>query len=333
MISASEIHKRLSSAWPRILLDLGIPESALSNKHGPCPACGGTDRFRFDNKWAQGNFICGQCGAGDGFTLLQRVYGWSFREAVKRVVEAAGLTRPNGARSQVCATLPTPIPDRGRRVATPTAQVLRLHRGCCALESCADAVSYLASRALWPLPPGCTLSAHAAADYFETGRRIGRFPALVADVLDVAGEFVTCHVTWLREGRKLTGREPRKILSGLAGRVGCAARLMPATEVLGIAEGIETALAAAVLDEVPVWASLNAPLLARFDPPAGVLLLRVYADRDKAGHTAALQLMQRLQRRLQVEIRVPSAPAKDWNDVLNAHAPQRPPRAARVFSP
>jgi putative DNA primase/helicase len=34
-------------AWPRVLAQLGIPESALRNKHSPCPACGGKDRFRF----------------------------------------------------------------------------------------------------------------------------------------------------------------------------------------------------------------------------------------------------------------------------------------------
>jgi hypothetical protein len=39
------------------------------------------------------------------------------------------------------------------------------------------------------------------------------------------------------------------------------------------------------------------------------------ADRDEAGLTAALE---RLQGRLRVKIRIPSAPAKDWNDVLIA---------------
>jgi len=43
-------------------------------------------------------------------------------------------------------------------------------------------------------------------------------------------------------------------------------QLMPAGGVLGIAEGIETALSAAVLDGVPVWAALNTSLLARFEP-------------------------------------------------------------------
>jgi putative DNA primase/helicase len=92
MMRADEIHARLGSSWPDVLARLGIPETSLRNKHGPCPACGGKDRFRFDNKRGRGDFICNQCGAGDGFKLLQLSYGWSFSEARNRVIAAAGLT-------------------------------------------------------------------------------------------------------------------------------------------------------------------------------------------------------------------------------------------------
>jgi hypothetical protein len=42
----------------------------------------------------------------------------------------------------------------------------------------------------------------------------------------------------------------------------------------------------------------------------------IYADRDEAGLMAACRLMERLQGRVRLEVRVPSAPAKDFNDVL-----------------
>jgi putative DNA primase/helicase len=117
-------------------------------------------------------------------------------------------------------------------------------------------------------------------------------------------------------GQKLTTHEPRKLLSPMAGREGCAVRLMPCGDVLGIAEGIETALSAAMIDDVPVWAALNTSLLAKFEPPPGVVRLRVYADRDEAGLASALRIVERLQGRTQLEIRIPTAPAKDWNDTL-----------------
>ena len=312
MISAADIHARID--WPAVLMQIGIDEAVLRNKHGPCPACGGKDRFRFDNKRGRGDFICNQCGAGDGFKLLERVYGWTFAMARKQVIAAAGL----GSDTVTHAAAATRRAPAGGVAAQPTVRVHRLRRDRCAIEDCDDAVDYLASRGLWPLPAGCTLRAHATVEYWNGDQRIGRYPAIVADVLDVAGELVTCHVTWLSGGKKLSGLEPRKILSPLTDRQGCAVRLMPVGETLGIAEGIETALSAAVLDEVPVWAALNTSLLSRFEPPPGVTTLRVYGDRDEAGLTAALKLLERLQGRIRVEIRTPSAPAKDWNDVLIA---------------
>lgn len=316
MIRADEIHARID--WPAVLMQLGIPENTLRSKHGPCPGCAGKDRFTFNHKRrGHGSFYCnGIPGGGDGFKLLEHVYGWTFGEARQRVIEVAGLSdagsiSPPPARTSLPAYVPAaPCP------AIPPDRVHRLRRNRCAVEDCEDAITYLTSRGLWPLPPGCALKAHATVEYFQDGRQVGRYPALVADVVDGAGELVTVHTTYLQGGKKIEGYEPRKILSPMTGRYGCAARLMPATDVLGIAEGIETALSAAMLDGIPVWAALNTSLLSRFEPPPGVTTLRLYADRDEAGLSAALKLLERLQGRIRVEIRTPSPPSKDFNDVL-----------------
>jgi hypothetical protein len=90
MRRAEGIHRCLADQWPLTLVRLGIPIKALRNKHGPCPGCGGTDRFRFDHeRRGKGSFWCNNVKSGDGFALLQHVYGWSFTEAVARVVDAA----------------------------------------------------------------------------------------------------------------------------------------------------------------------------------------------------------------------------------------------------
>ena len=327
IMKSAEIHALLGNTWPAILAQLGVPEEfrrekvGNREKHGPCPACGGTDRYFFDNKHSRGDFYRRRCGAGDGFTLLRHVHGWSFAVARERVIEAAGLAGADTAafreepRSAAIASNDRATPDAP---AVPTERVLSLRRQCCVIENCDDAVDYLASRALWPLLPGCTLRAHSTVAYWDNGKLIGRYPAVVADVLDIAGQLVTVHVTWLYQGKKLTGHQARKLLSKTRGRTGCAVRLMPATDVLGIAEGIETAMSAAALDDIPVWAATTASLLANFEPPSNVTTLRVYADRDEAGLTAALKLMERLQGRVRLEVRMPPAPAKDWNDVLIA---------------
>jgi len=313
MILAADIHARVS--WPAMLAQLGIPETALRNKHGPCPACGGKDRFRFDNKESRGSFICSHCGAGDGFKLLQLVHGWTFAQARQRVLEAAGIQ----GSALHAKTAPRPPQYATESISEPTDRVLRLRRECCAVSASNDAISYLSGRALWPLPDGCTLRAHATVEYWDDRIRIGRFPALLADVVDAAGGLVTAHVTYLQAGAKLQGYEPRKILGPLTGREGCAARLMPADgPKLGIAEGIETALSACLLYDMPVWAALNTSLLAKFEPPALVDELVIFADNDTAGLAAACRLMQRLQGRVRFDFRTPPATCKDFNDVLTA---------------
>jgi hypothetical protein len=184
------------------------------------------------------------------------------------------------------------------------------------VADCPDAIAYLESRGLWPLPAGCSLKAHPALEYWHGGQRVGVYPGLVAEVRDLAGGLVTVHVTYLQDGRKLATHEPRKILSPLTGHEGCAVRLMPAIDMLGIAEGVETALSAASLHSMPVWAALNTSLLGKFDPPAGIKLLHLYADGDRAGLEAAGRLMERLQGRVRFELHVSPPPFNDFNDQL-----------------
>lgn len=321
---ASDIHARLGTSWPAVLAQLGVPESYLRlKKAGPCPACGGQDRYTFDNRHQRGDFFCRQCGAGDGFQLLERVHRWTFKEALNQVISAAGLDGSSETPARTRSSVAERSRDITPMIAKPPARVVALARSSCVLADCPDAMNYLASRGLWPLPPACGLRAHAGVEYWDGGQSVARYPALIAEVRDIAGELVTLHVTHLQQGQKVSGREPRKILSPLTGREGCAVRLMPAVTTLGIAEGIETALAAAALEGVPTWAALNTSLLARFEPPPGLSRLVIFADRDAPGLFAAGRLMERLQGRIPFELRVPPAPHKDFNDVAMSRASGR----------
>jgi len=80
----SDVAAAAVGQWPGLLAELGI-EIPSRGKHGPCPACGGQDRFRLDDKGGRGTFICNQCGAGDGLDLVARVTGKSTKEAAKLV--------------------------------------------------------------------------------------------------------------------------------------------------------------------------------------------------------------------------------------------------------
>jgi len=52
----------------------------------------------------------------------------------------------------------------------------------------------------------------------------------------------------------------------------------------------------------------------------------IFADRDVPGLEAAARLMEHLQGRVRLELRVPPPPAEDWNDVLHRQKelPKRP---------
>jgi putative DNA primase/helicase len=86
--------------WPSILGALaGLTAEQLTDKHQPCPLCGGRDRYRFDDQNGSGSWFCNQCGgpqqaggAGNGMELLLRRTGWTFKEAAQRIEQHLGIT-------------------------------------------------------------------------------------------------------------------------------------------------------------------------------------------------------------------------------------------------
>lgn len=100
MRSIELIHEataKATNSWPTILarLDIEVPDSP--RKHAPCPACGGKDRFRFDDN-GRGSFICNQCGAGDGLELVKKVKGCNTTEAAHLVADVIGIDYRTGGR-------------------------------------------------------------------------------------------------------------------------------------------------------------------------------------------------------------------------------------------
>lgn len=94
-------------------------------------------------------------------------------------------------------------------------------------------------------------------------------------------------------------------------------------EVMGLAEGIETALAAMTLRNIPVWATLGCTNLQSFTRiPSTVKRLVVFADNDEkfAGQAAAYAVAHRIatSRKIEVIVEVPAKVGCDWLDVLNA---------------
>jgi phage/plasmid primase-like uncharacterized protein len=95
--------------WILILQAAGISPQFLQNKHGPCPICGGKDRFRLDNIDGRGTYFCNQCGAGDGLNLLKKFTGFATSEALSFIEKYLGWSEFNSKKSKHVMTHITPI--------------------------------------------------------------------------------------------------------------------------------------------------------------------------------------------------------------------------------
>jgi hypothetical protein len=145
------------------------------------------------------------------------------------------------------------------------------------------------------------------------------FPGMVGIIRDHAGEVVALHRTFLTEdGQKAPVTAPKKITPACGPCAGSAIRLQePVDGVLGVAEGIETALAAHKLHKMPVWSLVSASWMGKFVPPPGVERVIIFADADQVGKDAAVALARRLRDKhgLNVKILAPRK-GKDYADLL-----------------
>lgn len=293
---------QFTGKWPSILSALGVDKRFLTNKHGPCPMCEGKDRFRFDDKDGAGTWYCSKCGAGNGFSLVMAMLRMDFKEALAKVSSVAGTASVGPAKQS-----PTEAMNR--------AAMKSLWRQSSPIQPNDAAGRYLTRRiGHVPFCPALRSVARLAYD--------GDFrPAMIAKVVAPDCLSSTIHRTFLtNDGQKAPGSSPRRLMRGKMA-AGSAIRLEAATGLLGVAEGLETALSASALFGVPTWALINAGNMEAFPLPNGVDELWIFGDNDTnfRGQAAAFRLANRLAKPgLSIRVEIPPMPGFDWNDVLTS---------------
>ena len=290
--------------WKGILLQLGVPAESLTGKHGPCPMCGGADRFRFDNKDQRGTFICNACGAGDGIKLAVEFTGKPFSHVAAQIDDMLGNVKPDAPGKPSMSD-----EDRTRALRAVWSATKPMEPGDMAH-------AYLTTRRIEELVYPKALRFGPAIMDGEGGIR----PAMVAIVTDFEGKPVTLNPTFLKPdgSGKAEMTSPRKLMPGELPD-GSAVRLSEFNGgIIGIAEGIETALSASALYQIPVWAAINAGNLAKWIPPEGTEEVAIFGDNDAkfAGQAAAYALARRLaSKNTPVTVHIPPMPGTDWADV------------------
>lgn len=285
--------------WPLILTALGLEQKYLNNRHGPCPGCGGEDRYRFDNREGKGTWFCNQCGHGDGMDLAVLATGKSWAETAREVETLIEVK-----------SLPQAEPEKTR---DPRLRLRKIHKA--AQLATGSVLEYLSSRKLKPASPTRLVEKQP---HWEDGRIVGYYDCMAHLIHDAQGRPATYHMVYLHGGKKAEVKAPKKLLPPVRKWAGGAARLYEEAPVMGVTEGIENAMAAYELTGIPTWAAINAWNLREFTPPECVSELVIFADHDRSftGQAAAYALAQRVARDRKVRVMMPVDPGSDFCDIL-----------------
>lgn len=250
--------------WATVFEYYKLPPITGKNHYkGACPICGKKDKFRIDDKDGSGSWIC-VCGQGNGWRLLTLATGKEFPALAKEIDHLFG----NEYQAEA-----TPAPKIDNVLA-----VKKRFMSLTPIKN-SPAVEYFHNRGIYQLPrKGVRYS--PGERYEENGAVI---PCLYSIASNDYGDPIFKHYTFIVEGKKASVDKPRKMhtIQQFDGSV--AVKLREAGAVLGIGEGIETAMSAGAVYRLPCWATLNAALMKKFRAPTGVEELYIFADNDKNG--------------------------------------------------
>jgi hypothetical protein len=265
---------------------------------GPCPACGGTDRFSVNTRKQAWN-CRGGGGGRDAISLVMHVEGLDFREAVEWLVGEAAEPKRSPPPEPVAVDPPKPASDeaaRNRKIAarivadlvaitgTPGEQYLREVR-----KIDVDAIADVIERT-------DAIGWHPSVLFREDGHRfdgrcLGCIIGIMSDPVTAAPTGAISR-TWLAPDLTKIGKA--KTLGTPAGII----RLSLDEDVLEglhLAEGLETALDPMARGFRPMWAAGSTALMSKFPVLAGIEALTVFADHDQngAGQRAASEAAER----------------------------------------
>lgn len=329
--TVEEVISKAQGQWPYILERLGIDSSYLKNKHGPCPICGGKDRFRFNNKAGTGSFYCNHCGAGYAIKLLLLVHQWDFRKAIDEVAKILNISTGSYSADPIHISKHLERAFEGSGLIELANENVQKQRKklketwdqALFVSSNDPVFRYLKARGVLLNDIPNVLRFHPKLGYYDTDHVfIGNFPAMLALVQNEKNELITLHRTYLGDDCKADIKNPKKLMSAIyeGATRGAAIKLYkPINGKLALAEGIETALAFHTATQIPVWATVSATGMESIIIPDDVTEVIIAIDNDvnRREQTAASKLSKRLLSEGRIVTRLmPSTVGYDFADLL-----------------
>lgn len=254
---------------------LGFKLPRAGEFEGPCPACGGDDRFSIAPK--KNVFNCRKCGGGrDAVALVMKTKGLEFVPACEWVLnepppERGSTLPPRDAdadrervedrrqakieegraeikeRSEAIIAA-TAMFEAGEPFADSYAEAYMERRGIRVTPSQAIDLRFASSLPYWGFPEGQS----------DERVELGVFPAMLAAIRNARGDIQGVHRTFLDPDRprKLTppgNRKKNRAKMVYRHAKGGVIWLGPVSETVVIAEGIETVLSWIALPDLPSW--------------------------------------------------------------------------------
>lgn len=297
--------------WPDLLAAVGI-DTPRRGKHGPCPTCGGKDRFRLDDKGGRGTWICNQCGAGDGLMLVGLVTSKPIKEAAELIAPLVGLSAGGldaAERERIHQQQQTRAGQERKQVELRRHKAAR--RAAAIIQDSEQAhAPYLARKSL-----GVCLCAVNRILIRDAGEN---FPpaSLIVPLYNEANELV--NVQLIREDgtkRYLAGGQKAEAYHRIDG-----GGLVAVTEGYATGLSVHLATGATVYCAMDGGNLLNVAKIARRQHPTAEIIVCGDHDLDEAGQRNEITQRQTEEAAIAVEavVALPPIPG-DWNDYHQAH--------------
>ena len=251
--------------WDEIFKQYGLPVMT-GNKHytGPCPLCGKKGKFRIDNRNGNGEWIC-VCGFGNGFELLIQKTGKEFEDVCRDLDKFLG-------------NVDEQLEHRIKTIEESHLNALGRYNSMIKIEKSPCEI-YLRNRGITTLPKYSVR--YSYAEYAISTK--SNIPAMFALAVTENNKIKYSHCTFLIGNNKANIDTPKQLNTIQEYSGSLAIKLFSHKDVLGIAEGIETALSACQMFKVPTWSVLNTTFMKRFVAPKDLKVLYVFADNDTNG--------------------------------------------------